>query len=98
MRSKPTGSSVWLLVASIFTFSNAALATNGYFTHGVGSESKGMAGTAEQWFSFSGAVSADVSYQSTLSMSEFDDYSDLFAESGGFDIPASTKITAAVSC
>jgi len=26
-------------------FSGAAMATNGYFTHGVGTESKGMAGT-----------------------------------------------------
>jgi long-chain fatty acid transport protein len=26
-----------------------------------------------------------------MSMEEFDDYADLFAESGGFDIPASTK-------
>ncbi len=33
-------------------FSGAALATNGYFTHGVGSESKGMAGTGILVFSF----------------------------------------------
>ena len=38
------------------------------------------------------AVSAGVSYQSKISMSEFKDYSDLFAEDGGFDIPPSTKI------
>jgi long-chain fatty acid transport protein len=31
------------------------------------------------------------SYQSELSMSEFDDYSDLFSDGGNFDIPASTK-------
>ena len=34
------------------------------------------------------------SYQSKLSMSEFDDYSDLFAESGGFDIPATMRLSA----
>ncbi len=45
MRSEPTRSLVWFLAAWILTFSNVALATNGYFTHGVGSESKGMAGT-----------------------------------------------------
>lgn len=31
------------------------------------------------------------SYQSKSSMSEFDDYSDLFAEDGGFDIPSSWR-------
>jgi len=33
-------------------------------------------------------VSLGVSYQSKMSMSEFDDYAGLFAEQGGFDIPA----------
>jgi long-chain fatty acid transport protein len=36
-------------------------------------------------------VSVGLSYQSKLSMSEFDDYADLFAEDGGFDIPADLK-------
>ena len=35
-------------------------------------------------------ISAGLSYHSEMSMSEFDDYADLFAEAGGFDIPAST--------
>ena len=43
------------------------------------------------WWAMGDAVSAGLSYQSKMSMSEFDDYSDLFAEAGGFDIPASTK-------
>ncbi|NIL93101.1 MAG: hypothetical protein GTO71_01335 [Woeseiaceae bacterium] len=43
------------------------------------------------WWGLSDAVSIGLSYQSKLSMSELDDYSDLFAEAGGFDIPASTK-------
>jgi len=34
-----------LLATGLFAFSSAAMATNGYFTHGVGTESKGMAGT-----------------------------------------------------
>ena len=34
-----------LLATGLFAFSSAALATNGYFTHGVGTASKGMAGT-----------------------------------------------------
>jgi long-chain fatty acid transport protein len=32
-----------------------------------------------------------LAYQSTISMSEFDDYSDLYAQSGGFDIPSTIK-------
>jgi long-chain fatty acid transport protein len=35
----------WLLAAVALVASGAALATNGYFTHGVGTQSKGMAGT-----------------------------------------------------
>ena len=33
-----------LLATGLFGMSSAAMATNGYFTHGVGTESKGMAG------------------------------------------------------
>jgi long-chain fatty acid transport protein len=35
----------WLLAIGVFAFSGSALATNGYFTHGVGTQSKGMGGT-----------------------------------------------------
>ena len=44
---KPTTSKVTaaLLATGLFAFSSAAMATNGYFTHGVGTESKGMAGS-----------------------------------------------------
>ncbi len=38
------------------------------------------------------SFSAGLAYQSKMSMSEFKDYSDLFAEGGGFDIPATTKL------
>ena len=34
-----------LLATAMFVSSGSALATNGYFTHGVGAASKGMAGT-----------------------------------------------------
>ena len=34
-----------LAAAAVFAFSGSAMATNGYFTHGVGTQSKGMAGT-----------------------------------------------------
>ncbi len=44
------------------------------------------------WWSMGNVVSAGLAYQSKMSMSEFKDYSDLFAEDGGFDIPATTKL------
>jgi len=37
-------------------------------------------------------VTLGASYQSKISMGEFDDYSGLFAESGGFDIPATASL------
>jgi long-chain fatty acid transport protein len=43
------------------------------------------------WWGISDAVSVGLSYTSKMSMDEFDDYADLYAESGGFDIPASIK-------
>ena len=44
---KPTTRKVTaaLLATGLFALSSAAMATNGYFTHGVGTESKAMAGT-----------------------------------------------------
>ncbi|MDH3612375.1 MAG: hypothetical protein OEU90_08635 [Gammaproteobacteria bacterium] len=53
--------------------------------------STGFGAAAGIWWAMSNSVSAGISYQSKMSMSEFDDYADLFAEDGGFDIPASTK-------
>jgi long-chain fatty acid transport protein len=46
---------------------------------------------AGMWWGITDRVSFGLSYQSQMSMGEFDDYADLFAEAGGFDIPASTK-------
>ena len=43
------------------------------------------------WAGLSDTVSVGLAYQSKMSMGEFDDYSDLFAEDGGFDIPSSIK-------
>jgi len=48
--------------------------------------------TAGIWAGLSDAVSVGLSYQSKISMGEFDDYSDLYAEGGGFDIPSSLKV------
>jgi long-chain fatty acid transport protein len=45
MKSKTRNAAAWLFAASLFVLSGSALATNGYFTHGVGTQSKGMAGT-----------------------------------------------------
>lgn len=39
----------------------------------------------------SDTINLALSYQSQIEMSEFDDYSDLFAQGGGFDIPASVR-------
>ncbi|EED36954.1 SalD [Luminiphilus syltensis NOR5-1B] len=38
------------------------------------------------------ALALSLAYQSETKMDAFDDYSDLFAESGDFDIPASTRL------
>lgn len=43
------------------------------------------------WFGISDSVSVGLAYQSKMSMGEFDDYADLYAEAGGFDIPSSIK-------
>ena len=45
MKTKMRNAAAWLFAASLFVLSGSALATNGYFTHGVGTQSKGMAGT-----------------------------------------------------
>jgi long-chain fatty acid transport protein len=44
------------------------------------------------WWGITDNVSFGVGYQSKISMSEFDDYADLYAEDGGFDIPGSIKV------
>jgi long-chain fatty acid transport protein len=43
------------------------------------------------WWGMSDTVSFGLAYQSKMSMSEFDDYADLFAEAGGFDIPSTIQ-------
>jgi len=44
MKSKIRNTSASLLALAAFALSTSVLATNGYFTHGVGAESKAMAG------------------------------------------------------
>ncbi|NNC77087.1 MAG: hypothetical protein HKN77_03930 [Woeseiaceae bacterium] len=53
--------------------------------------STGFGIAAGLWWGISDNVSVGLAYQSKMSMSEFDDYSDLFAGDGGFDIPSSLK-------
>lgn len=64
----------------------ASLSDNGH------DSSTGFGFAGGIWWAMGDAVSAGLSYQSKMSMSEFDDYSDLFAEDGGFDIPSSAKL------
>ena len=45
MKSTLRYAAAWLVAAGLFVLSASAMATNGYFTHGVGTQSKGMAGT-----------------------------------------------------
>lgn len=61
------------------------LTNNGHDT------SVGYGFTAGLWHAISDRLSVGIAYQSRMKMSDFDDYSDLFANGGGFDIPASTK-------
>jgi long-chain fatty acid transport protein len=53
--------------------------------------SYGFGVAAGIWWGINDTASFGLSYQSKLSMDEFDDYSDLFAQAGGFDIPSSLK-------
>jgi long-chain fatty acid transport protein len=62
-----------------------ALSNNGHDT------STGFGFGAGLWWGISDAVSVGLSYQSKMAMSEFDDYADLYAEQGDFDIPSSIK-------
>ena len=43
------------------------------------------------WWGITDRVSVGLAYQSEMEMEEFSKYSDLFAESGGFNIPSSLK-------
>lgn len=62
-----------------------ALTNNGHdFSYGLGV-------TGGVWFGLSDSIGLGLAYQSKLSMSSFDDYADLFAGGGEFDIPSSIK-------
>ena len=45
MSSKLSNVTAWVVATILFALGSTAMATNGYFTHGVGTRSKGMAGT-----------------------------------------------------
>ncbi|MFT4712817.1 MAG: long-chain fatty acid transport protein [Candidatus Azotimanducaceae bacterium] len=48
-------------------------------------------------YSINEQLNVGASYQSETRMSEFDNYADLFAEGGGFDIPAALRLSASYS-
>ncbi len=54
--------------------------------------STGFGFAAGIWWGITDRLSLGLGYQSKMSMSEFDDYSDLYANAGGFDIPSSIKV------
>ncbi len=62
-----------------------SLSNNGHDTSVGGGIAVGL------WWGINDTVSFGLSYQSKLLMDLFDDYSDLFAEDGDFDIPSSLK-------
>ncbi len=72
------------------TFPSALTNNSHDFSYGAGVK-LGFIWEASEQFSLG------LSYQSKIQMSEFDDYSDLFAEQGGFDIPESLRAGLALS-
>ena len=66
----------------MFSSDSSKLSNNGDDT------STGFGGKIGYLGEFSDTVSFGLSYQSTISMGEFDDYAGLFAEQGGFDVPS----------
>ncbi len=63
----------------------SSLSNNGHdFSYGAGIKLDAI-------WDLSETIHLGLSYQSRIEMSELDDYSDLFAESGSFDIPASIR-------
>ncbi len=72
-----------------FSTSPSNLTNNGY------DSSTGFGGKVGAQFDVGGGVALGASYQTKMKMSEFDKYKGLFAEQGGFDIPATGTIGAA---
>ena len=56
MKLKIQALAALVLACGLLMLNGAAMATNGYFTHGVGTESKGMAGTGIGSNAASGAI------------------------------------------
>jgi len=72
-----------------FSTNPSKLTNNGYDT------STGFGGKVGGQFDVGGGVTLGASYQTEMKMDEFKKYAGLFAEQGGFDIPASGTIGAA---
>lgn len=73
-------------VASGFTQPPTNLTSNGH------DYSVGIGGKIGIQTNLSPSTSFAAMYQTKISMGEFDDYADLFADQGGFDIPANAKV------
>jgi long-chain fatty acid transport protein len=78
------------------TFANSIVSGGGpvpveNLTNNSHDKSYGFGGKFGIQWDISEKVALAASYQSRMMMSEFDDYSDLFAENGGFDIPPAFK-------
>lgn len=73
-------------VASGFTQPPTNLTSNGH------DYAVGFGGKIGIHANLSPSTSFAAMYQTKISMGEFDDYADLFADQGGFDIPANAKI------
>ncbi|MDH3364231.1 MAG: outer membrane protein transport protein, partial [Gammaproteobacteria bacterium] len=83
---------IWAFAPISQTFANSGgQAFPPTLTNNDADTSIGIGFGAGLWWGISDTVSLGLAYQSKMSMGEFDDYSELFAESGGFDIPSSIK-------
>ena len=84
------GVSTFVPVTETFAGSQGATLPTSLSNNGTDT-SYGFGLAAGLWWGVTDRFSLGLAYQSRMSMSEFDDYSDLFAEQGGFDIPSSIK-------
>ena len=83
---------IWAFAPISKTFaSSGGQAFPSTLTNNDADTSFGFGFGAGLWWGISDTVSLGLAYQSKMSMGEFDDYAELFAESGDFDIPSSIK-------
>ena len=85
-----TGLGAFAPYTGTFAASGGTVAPSG-LTNNDHDFSYGFGFSAGAWWAVTDNLSAGLAYQSRMEMSEFDSYSDLFAQQGGFDIPSSIK-------